>query len=125
MAKWVLELAEFDTKYHPKPSIKVQACADFVLECIILEEEKPKELVRADGDKWGVDNRWTLYVDGSFNSSGACAGVIFMNSGDTFAKYALRFNFLITNNEVVYETLIAGLKIAKEAGALHVEVSSD
>lgn len=39
MAKWVLELFEFDLVFHPRPSIKAQVLVDFVMECTIPEEK--------------------------------------------------------------------------------------
>ena len=39
LAKWAIKLEEFDIKYLPRPSIKAQAPASFILECTILEEE--------------------------------------------------------------------------------------
>lgn len=43
IAKWALELAKFNIMYQLKPSIKVQVPMDFILECIILEEERIEE----------------------------------------------------------------------------------
>lgn len=39
--------------------------------------------------------------------------------------YALRFKFRTSNNEVEYEVLIAGLRLAKSMGAHHLNVISD
>lgn len=38
IAKWVVELGEFDIHYYPWPSIKAQTLANFLMECILLEE---------------------------------------------------------------------------------------
>ena len=35
IAKWIIELIEFDINYRPRPSIKAQILADFMLECTI------------------------------------------------------------------------------------------
>ena len=32
MVLWVVELSEFDVRYHPRTTIKVQALADFIAE---------------------------------------------------------------------------------------------
>ena len=40
IAKWVIELSEFDIQYHPWLSIKAQILADFVAKCTILDEPK-------------------------------------------------------------------------------------
>lgn len=39
MAKWTLELFEFDLTFHPKPSIMAQVLTDFITECTIPEGE--------------------------------------------------------------------------------------
>lgn len=40
-------------------------------------------------------------------------------------EYVVWFKFPVTNNETKYEVLIAGLKIAKEVGVLHLTTFSD
>ena len=40
-------------------------------------------------------------------------------------SYALRFEFKASNNEVEYEVLITGLKMAKSLGAEWLEINSD
>lgn len=40
-------------------------------------------------------------------------------------EYALRFNFLTTNNEIEYELLLAGLNIIKELKIEHLTIYSD
>ncbi|KAK3017080.1 hypothetical protein RJ639_007011 [Escallonia herrerae] len=72
---WSVELGEFDIHYRPRPSIKGQALADFIVECTlpIEVEESPlgveKPLLP---DQIGLFT-WTLYVDGSSNTSGSGA----------------------------------------------------
>lgn len=36
----MLELREFDIHYYPRPSIKSQALADFIVKCLLPEEVK-------------------------------------------------------------------------------------
>ncbi|KAK3007570.1 hypothetical protein RJ639_014416 [Escallonia herrerae] len=75
---WSVELGEFDIHYRPRPSIKGQALADFIVECTlpIEVEESPlgveKPLLP---DQIGLFT-WMLYVDGSSNTSGSGAGPI-------------------------------------------------
>ena len=42
MAKWAIELTEFDINYRPKPAVKAQILADFIVECTIPEEAEPE-----------------------------------------------------------------------------------
>ena len=39
IAKWALQLFEFDIKFHSGPSIKAQVLVDFILKCTIPNEE--------------------------------------------------------------------------------------
>ena len=50
MVQWVIELSQFDIKYHPRTAIKAQALVDFIAEFTILEEDNP-----TDGTK-----QWTI-----------------------------------------------------------------
>ena len=64
----------------------------------------------------GKTPKWVLHVDGSSTRVGSGAG--FLREGPHGAKvlYALKFGFKASNNEVEYEALIAGLKLAKDMG---------
>lgn len=47
MTRWTIELNDFDIGYQPRSTVKAQVLIDFIVECIILEEditmEKPKK----------------------------------------------------------------------------------
>lgn len=40
--KWAVELGEFDIAYVPRPSIKVQTLADFLVECTLPDNSEPE-----------------------------------------------------------------------------------
>ncbi|KAK3019491.1 hypothetical protein RJ639_004890 [Escallonia herrerae] len=66
LVPWSIELDKFDIHYRPRPSIKGQALADFVVECTFpIEEDEP--LTSAQPEQFA----WTLFVDGSSNASGS------------------------------------------------------
>ncbi|KAK3005034.1 hypothetical protein RJ639_016773 [Escallonia herrerae] len=68
---WSVELGEFDIHYRPRPSIKGQALADFIVECTlpIEVEESPLGVKKPFlPDQIGLFT-WTFYVDGSSNTS--------------------------------------------------------
>nr|XP_010928962.1 uncharacterized protein LOC105050574 [Elaeis guineensis] len=127
--------------YRPRPSIKAQVLVDFILKCIISNEQSSQdgegsradesseagESLRNEKADVGSDSEevWMLYVDGSSNASGARAGPILTDPKGDVTGYTLRFEFLATNNEVEYEVLLAELKMAREAGAQHLKVFSD
>ena len=103
VAKWALQLFEFNIKFHLRPSIKAQVLTDFIFECTILHEEGSKatgsssmvlkEQINMDPDP---EDQWIFHVDGSFNSSGLGAKVILTESKGDMAKYALWFKFSAT-----------------------------
>ncbi|XP_020592205.1 uncharacterized protein LOC110032761 [Phalaenopsis equestris] len=64
LVKWSVELGEFDIHYLPRPNIKSQVLADFVVECAVpTTDEPPSSLLQSP--------QWTLYVDGASGNSGA------------------------------------------------------
>ena len=41
MVQWVIELSQFDIKYHPRTTIKEQALVDFIAEFTPSEDDNP------------------------------------------------------------------------------------
>ena len=70
----------------------------------------------AGNDQTTID-WWTLYVDGASNVKRSKAGIILEGPDNIVLEQALKFNFKASNNQVEYEALIAGLKLAREVGA--------
>ncbi|GKV39439.1 hypothetical protein SLEP1_g47204 [Rubroshorea leprosula] len=105
---WSVELSEYDLKFRPCTTIKGQAVADFLVECIsaIKEEKVPEHPV------------WVLYVDGATNIEGSGAGAVLLGPNGFKSEHALRFKFQTTNNAAEYEALIYGLKLASELKVL-------
>ncbi|GJZ26754.1 reverse transcriptase domain-containing protein [Tanacetum coccineum] len=67
----------------------------------------------------------TLFTDGSSSIDGSGAGLILTNPEGTKFAYVLRFRFVATNNEVEYEALIAGLRIAEQMGIKNLQANMD
>ena len=59
------------------------------------------------------------YVDGSGT------GLILTSLDGTEYTYALRFEFISTNNEAEYEAILAGLRIATQMGVRNLEANVD
>ena len=81
--------------------------ADFIAECTD----------KGDSEEEVIDSipiQWKLYVDGARNDYCSGAGVVLETPEGRSLCYALRLEFPSTNNEAEYESLIAGLRIAKE-----------
>ncbi|XP_077246080.1 uncharacterized protein LOC143885934 [Tasmannia lanceolata] len=129
LVKWAVELSEFDIQYMPRPAIKAQVLADFVVECTIpqqslesktvqtpavekvttTEERTEAETepvrteivpVQAEQDPSTIEPLWEVYVDGSSNKGGCGAGLILTGPDNFTLDYALRFGFRASNNEI-------------------------
>nr|GEU40701.1 hypothetical protein [Tanacetum cinerariifolium] len=59
---------------------------------------------------------WTLFTDGLSCVDRSGAGLILTSPEAAEFTYALRFQFVASNNEAEYEALIAGLRIAAQMG---------
>lgn len=105
MVKWVVELGEFDICCQPRTTIKGQAFINFLVELTSPESD--------EGNPPGLS--WTLHVDGSSTASANGAGLLLTTLEGVKIEYAIRLGFKVTNNEVEYKALIAGLNAAKEA----------
>ncbi|XP_068317055.1 uncharacterized protein [Pyrus communis] len=56
---------------------------------------------------------WHLQVDRSSNHQGSGACLVFTTPDDSILEQAIILSFKASNNEVEYETLLAGLRLAK------------
>ncbi|KAL5577628.1 hypothetical protein UlMin_019327 [Ulmus minor] len=121
LAKWSIELGEFDILFKPRTAIKGQALADFIAEFTYQPTnlELAKELVPSPS------SLWHLYVDGSSTDNCSGAGVILVSPEKVRLSCALRFRFKATNNQAEYEALLVGLRLAKEVSARHLLIYSD
>nr|KYP64516.1 Transposon Ty3-G Gag-Pol polyprotein [Cajanus cajan] len=111
MTAWSVELSEYGIKYESRGALKAQCLADFIAELtpsVSLE-----------------DPSWTLHVDGSSNTKGSGAGIILEGSNDIMLELAIKFDFRATNNQVEYEALLAGLRLAKDVGVKKLRCCSD
>ncbi|XP_075086220.1 uncharacterized protein LOC142168942 [Nicotiana tabacum] len=67
---------------------------------------------------------WTLYTDGSTNVKGGGLGICLISPSGEIVKQAIKYD-PITNNEVEYEAVIAGLELTKGMGIDQIEIKSD
>ncbi|GKV37451.1 hypothetical protein SLEP1_g45482 [Rubroshorea leprosula] len=98
-----------------RTTIKGQAVADFLVECIsaTVEEKAPEHPV------------WVLYVDGAANVEGSGAGAVLVGLDGFKSEHALRFKFQTTNNAAEYKAQIYGLKLESELKVQSIQVFSD
>ncbi|XP_075106779.1 uncharacterized protein LOC142179802 [Nicotiana tabacum] len=109
LAKWAIELSEYNIIYQPRTTIKSQVLADFIADFntkIIPEVEK--ELQIFIGAHPGT---WTLFTDGSSNVKGASLGIVLIPPSGESIRQAIKC-YPITNNEAEYEV---GTYTAREA----------
>ena len=114
MALWAIELSEFDVQYRPRTAIKGQIVADFIAE-YTQPEDKGAERQKL----------WSIHTDGSSNQHSRGAGIVILTPKGDKIKCMIRPDFPTTNNEVEYETLVAGLDLAKAAGAENTIIHCD
>lgn len=93
-------------QYHllPRVAIKAQALGDFVSEMTL---PLPSKKV------------WLLHVDGSSTLMRCVAGVVLTTPEGDDLEFVKKFDFKASNNEAEYETLVIGMKMAREARARH------
>jgi len=75
-------------------------------------EELPKETT------------WIVHVDGSSAQNRSGVGVILRNPEGQEFGFAIKLNFVTTNNKAEYEAVIAGLALSREMGAYPKRFSS-
>ena len=79
-----------------------------------------------DEDKGaGESPLWSIYTDGSSNRLTRGTGIVLLSPEGDAIECMVRLDFPATNNESEYEALIAGLDLAKAAGAAKVVIHCD
>ncbi|GKV25972.1 hypothetical protein SLEP1_g35342 [Rubroshorea leprosula] len=115
LIEWSVELSEYDLKFQLRTTLKGQAVADFLVECVsaTMKEKALEHPV------------WVLYVDGAASVEGSGAEAVLLGPDGFKSEHALRFKFQTTNNAAEYEALIYGLKLAFELKVQSIQVFSD
>ncbi|KAG7533238.1 Reverse transcriptase domain [Arabidopsis thaliana x Arabidopsis arenosa] len=106
LAKWAVELSEYDIEYKSRVSMKAQVLADFLTELPVLGTSEQPE-----------NQTWKLYVDGSLSKQGSGVGIKLESPTSEILEQSFRLLFNASNNEAEYEALIAGLRLAQGVGA--------
>ncbi|KAL5571186.1 hypothetical protein UlMin_020783 [Ulmus minor] len=119
LAKWSIELGEFDIQFKPRTAIKGQALADFIAKFTYTPEMSEKLTTQTQ------NSQWKLYVDGSSTETSSRAGIILVSPDGVKLSCAVLFKFKATNNQAEYEALLSGLRLAKEVSAQHLTIYSD
>ena len=110
-------MGSFDIRYRPRSSVKGQVLADFIAE--FTPKNNGKVICSAEIRPWRV------FVDGTSNAMGVGAGIVIITPEGIRLEHSFRLGFKASNNEVEYETLLAGLRAVLHLGAKDVEIYSD
>jgi hypothetical protein len=114
IAKWIVELAEFELDFIPRHAVKSQVLADFIVDWIPSASPLggPDDSEPESRAPVFIGPHWTLFFDSSSRKQGAGVGVLLLSPhGDQF-KYMVHLDFKATNNMAEYETLLFGLSTA-------------
>jgi ribonuclease HI len=131
IAKWVVELAEFQLDFQPRHAVKSQVMADFIVEWTpSLSAPRGPD---PNSDPIPVEPRapvftkphWMLFIDESARQQGGGAGVVLIDPSRDQVKYMVHLAFKATNNMAEYETLIFGLSAALSLGIRQLLVKGD
>ena len=130
IAKWGTILGAFDIKYMPRTSIKGQVLADLVAEFTELEIEELPSIGNIDEKLVGTISQyhlltWEVYVDRASNQKGSGVGLVLMSLEKVVIEKSLRLDFLATNNEAEYETLLEGMAMVQRMGGKSIKLFSD
>ncbi|XP_033516006.1 uncharacterized protein [Nicotiana tomentosiformis] len=122
LAKWAVEVSEFDIEYNPRTAIKSLVLADFVADCSLeLMPLSAKETVLVSGTASVV---WTLFTNRISNIKWSSLGVVLITPLGETLRQAIRI-VPLTNNKAEYEALVAGLELVRGLGSEVIEIKCD
>lgn len=73
----------------------------------------------------GEEEVWRVFVDGAASREGCGVGIVLIPPSGEKLKMATRLSFWASNNEAEYESVLAGMKAARDVGATRVIIYSD
>ncbi|BFG30469.1 hypothetical protein CerSpe_167430 [Prunus speciosa] len=129
LARWLLQLSEFDITCTTPKAIKGQAVIDML--ALFPEEEESTLSEEVLGELPEVvavvteEEPWTIYFDGSSTSKGGGAGVVLINPEGQATALSFKLNFPCTNNAAEYEAFIMGMSTAREMGVEKIKIIGD
>ncbi|MCI68916.1 gag-pol polyprotein, partial [Trifolium medium] len=72
----------------------------------------------------GAD-KWTIFVDGASNATGAVARIILENENGILIEVSLALSFPTSNNQAEYEAFLAGLRLPEDMQAKEIKIYTD
>ena len=126
LARWYLQLQQFEIVYVPQKAVKGQVLADFLADHPIPAEwELSDDLPDEDVLLVEIRPPWKMYFDGAAHRGGAGAGIIFMTPEGEILPYSFTLTQRCSNNVAEYQALILGLEIAVDMKQLELQVYGD
>ncbi|KAI5337975.1 hypothetical protein L3X38_017246 [Prunus dulcis] len=129
LARWLLQLSEFDIVCTTPKAIRGQAVIDMLALFPEVEESTLSKEVLGELPEVVAtvveEAPWTLYFDGSSTTNGGGAGVVIINPEGKTSALSFKLDFPCTNNVAEYEAFIMGLSTAREMGAERVKIIGD
>ncbi|KFK22352.1 hypothetical protein AALP_AAs59708U000100, partial [Arabis alpina] len=120
LAKWAVELSEYDIEYRGRSCAKSQVLANFLVE--LPEGDTAKE---STSQEVASSGEWQLHVDGSSSKSGSGVGVRLTSPTGEILEQSFRLGFRASNNNAEYEAILAGLRLAHALNITEISVFSD
>ncbi|KAK4386124.1 Transposon Tf2-12 polyprotein [Sesamum angolense] len=126
LARWYLQLQQFEITYVLQKVVKGQVLADFLADHPMPAEwELSDDLPDKDVLVIEVTPPWKMYFDGASHKEGVGAGVVFVTSKGEVLPYSFTLTHNCSNNVAEYQALILGLEIAVDAKQLPLKVYGD
>ncbi|KAH6815278.1 hypothetical protein C2S51_020098 [Perilla frutescens var. frutescens] len=126
LARWYLQLQQFEIIYVPQKAVKGQVLADFLANHPIPAEwELTDDLPDEDALAVEISPPWLMYFDGAAHKEGAGAGVVFVTPEGEVLPYSFTLTKNCSNNVAEYQALVLGLKMTVDTKRLHMKVYGD
>ncbi|XP_071902387.1 uncharacterized protein [Coffea arabica] len=126
LARWYLQLQQFEIIYVPQKAVKGQVLANFLANHPIPAEwELSDDLPDEDVLLIEIRPPWKMYFDGAAHRHGAGAGIVFITPDGGILLYSFTLNQHCSNNVVEYQALILGFEIAVDMEQLDIQIYGD
>ncbi|KAL0297629.1 UNVERIFIED_CONTAM: hypothetical protein Sradi_6815000 [Sesamum radiatum] len=125
LAKWYLQLQQFEITFVPQKIVKGQVLANFLVDRPMPAEwELSDDLPDEDILVIEVTPLWKMYLDRASHKEGVGDGVVFVTSEGEILPYSFTLTQNCSDNVAEYQVLIFGLEISVDAKQLPLKGNS-
>jgi hypothetical protein len=116
LGKWAYALAKYDLVYQPLRAMKGQIVADFIVDHVMADGEEMRlvEIIP-----------WKVFFNGLVCSKGNGVGCILVSPEVLMVDICIRLEFVCTNNQGEYESLLCRLDYLEDMGVKSAEAFGD